>query len=94
MGGVTKDFGKITTPMAHWFVKYFNEFPHGLNRETFDPQQIIPMHTKHFGGYFTQFMKKIGHKKSDKTIMLDCANGVGGLRIEPFLPIINEFCSV
>ena len=94
VGCQTKVFDETTTPQLHYFVKHFNEESHHFTRDT-APTFIFKSYFKNLGGAFTQFMEAIGYKKnSNKKIILDCSNGVGGSFVSEILGYTNPYFDV
>lgn len=51
VGGDTKNFGELTTPMLHFLVKHFNMDKHAHNRDTEAPKIMQDYYDMHVGSY-------------------------------------------
>lgn len=75
------DYGILTTPQLHYLVRCINtqdtKLPYGEPTEDGYYEKM--------GEAFTTAMK---HRKSNGTVTVDCANGVGGPALRKLLPYI------
>jgi phosphoacetylglucosamine mutase len=81
MGGNCIDYGCLTTPQIHHLVSTLNK----------DPKKSIKVedYYEHYAGAFNEFLKLIKKSKDEKVMYIDCADGIGGPRLNDFNKYLN-----
>lgn len=80
--GDIKDLGLLTTPQLHFIVKCLNDPSHGVASESGYYDKL----SSSFKSFFSVIGKKANYQNS---ITVDCANGIGSLKLKQLLDVIN-----
>lgn len=76
LGGECVDYGCVTTPQIHYLVSVLNKAPEKTLK--------VEDYYEHFAAAFNDFLKTIGKSKDMRVMNVDCADGIGGLRLADF----------
>jgi phosphoacetylglucosamine mutase len=77
-GAEHKDFGFLTTPQLHYMVRCFN------TADTPDAYGV-PTEAGYYEKFSAAFKKAMGSKRPNGGLTVDCANGVGGPKLNELI---------
>jgi phosphoacetylglucosamine mutase len=77
-GAEYKDYGYLTTPQLHYMVRC-------LNTEGTSEAYGTPTEVGYYEKFSSAFKKAMGSKKVNGSLTVDCANGVGGPKLNELI---------
>jgi phosphoacetylglucosamine mutase len=82
-GAEAKDYGFLTTPQLHYMVRC-------LNTEGTSEAYGVPTEVGYYEKFSSAYKRAMGNKKTNGGLTVDCANGVGGPKLNElikYLPV-------
>jgi phosphoacetylglucosamine mutase len=82
-GAESKDYGFLTTPQLHYMVRC-------LNTEGTSEAYGVPTEVGYYEKFSSAYKRAMGRKKINGGLTVDCANGVGGPKLNElikYLPV-------
>jgi phosphoacetylglucosamine mutase len=80
------DFGLLSTPQLHFLVKLGNENPEQVPSEK--------QYYEAFSKAFSTLVAPQGSVKQKRDLYVDCAYGVGGLKLQQLIPYVKDFINL
>jgi phosphoacetylglucosamine mutase len=82
-GAEAKDYGFLTTPQLHYMVRC-------LNTQDTSEAYGVPTEVGYYEKFSSAFKKAMGSRKVTGGLTVDCANGVGGPKLNELIKYLSK----